>query len=259
LYYNELFILTNSTHLKVDQMAGNSNRYVGKPQLHQLKHLVDGDGLRSLSGRHQIGRIVEQLIPSNRRSYGEREFAELTEAVGLPAKSNILAVLRNFAKTYGTAAAVRQLEKTSPGSAYRLTWSLVVRLMSFPPGQREQLTNECRTGEWSAAELDRRIRQIRARRHKGGPRLKRPRDVVDGLLQAQLHAENWIKRAEQLWTGGEQPAVTAEAVRAGGAEAARIAQETAAVLKHLQAAVESFQKVLHAVKSRSQGTRKRSK
>lgn len=244
--------------VKAIRMAPTSNRFASTPELRKLKHLVGGVGLNSLPGRHQIGRLVETLIPSNRRTYGAREFAELTAAVGLPERSNILAALRNFAKTYSTSE-VRQLEKALPGSSYRLTWTLVSRLISFPPDQRKQLTKECRQGEWSAADLDRRIRQVRARRHKGGPRLKRPQGVVDGLLQAQLEAEDWIRRSQELWIAGGEPAVTAEAIRDGGAEAARIAQETAAVLEQLQAAVASFQQVLQAATSRSRRTRKRSK
>lgn len=237
-------------------MAEIRGRFASTSEFRELKRLVAGGGLDSLSGRHQIGRLVEVLIPSNRRTYGAREFVELTEAVGLPAGSNVLGAMRNFAKIYSTSE-VRQLEKALPGSSYQLTWSLVIRLISFPPDQRKQLTQECRQGEWSAADLDRRIRQVRARRHKGGPRLKRPRDVVDGLMQAQLEADDWIRRSQELWIAGDAPAVTAEAIRAGGSEAARVAEETAAVLERLQAAVASFQQVLQAAKSRSRQSPKR--
>ena len=218
-------------------------RYAGCKEFRQIRKLLKETGMRTLSDRHRIGQLVESLVPTADRQYGENAIGALTRELGLSENSNVLSQLRAFARTF-TMEDVQRLENPVAGSTFTFGWGLALRLMSFPRAQRLQLERECREGEWSTPELNRQIRNRRGRRTKGGPRLKPPESISDGLVQVQVEAERFVKRTNQLWIGGESPVITRQAIARGGAATRRVAAETAVVLRQVAHAVEQLQAAL---------------
>lgn len=201
--------------------------------------------MHSLVGRHQIGELIEKLIPSNEPSYGEQALTTLTRELGLSTASNILTKIRAFARCY-SANEAQQLETPAPGRHYRIGWAHIQVLSTFPRPERHRLERQCREGEWTVAELRRRVRQMRAPKRLGGRPWRKPADVDEALEQVQVEADGWLKRSAKVWRGGELPVITRGAISAGGAATKKSATVTIALLEQLAAAVGELQAELRA-------------
>lgn len=221
-------------------------RYAGRREFQQIQKLLREKALESLTGRHRVGALVERLVPAAGKNYGQRSMAVLAEELGLASNSTALTHLREFSKAY-TLREVRELEAPMSGSKFRITWGHVIRLISFPRAERVRLERECRLGEWTNAELNRRIRLRRKRITKGGAPLKRPESVSDALVQIQVTAEGWIKRSQRLWIGGDSPVITPESIAGAGREADATVKETAEVLQQLESEARRLRAALEPI------------
>jgi hypothetical protein len=225
-------------------MAQENTAFRSRSEFQELQELVAFPDM-SLIDRHRAGQLVEKLLPSGERRYGENAMVKLTIELELPRKSNVLTQLRTFSLAY-TLAEVKQLQKPARGSEFRFNWGHLQRLMFVRRSDRARLERECRLKEWSTAELNRRLKAARNRGTKGGAPLKRPVDAIDAMVQVQLQAEGFLKRARRLWLGGEAPTITPEVIARAGVEGQRVAAELATALKELGTTVEQLQAVLEA-------------
>lgn len=225
-------------------MAQENTALRNRSEFQALQELVARPDM-SLIDRHRAGRLVEKLLPSGERRYGENAMVQLTTELELQPKSNVLTQLRTFSREY-TLAEVKQLQTPVRGSEFRFTWGHLQRLMFVRRPERVRLERECRANEWSTSELNRRLKAVKNRGTKGGAPLKRPVDAIDAMVQVQLQTEGFLKRARRLWLGGEAPTITPEVIARAGLNGQRVATELATALKELGTTVERLQAVLDA-------------
>lgn len=216
-------------------MASTESRYGGRKEFGKLSELLGKEEM-TLLDRHRAGELVEKLIPTTERNYGDNAVVELAKELGLTASASILTQLRSLARVYGRDE-VRKLQTPARGQSFVFTWAHAVRLMSLRQPERSRLERECRAGEWSTTELNRRIRARHRPRRKGGAPPKRPANVIDALIQVQMEGERFLKRSDQVWVGGKEPAITPEAIVEAGAEAQQVVTETVEVLDHMERAI----------------------
>jgi hypothetical protein len=209
-----------------------------KPAFQRIKKLLAKTDKKDLLWRHDIGKCVLSLVPSEFRGYGEGRIERLAVALGKKENSGaILWATRSFYMKYDRPDVHALCKPESPGG-FVLSWGHMIHLISLDDEDRTRFQEDCLNAEWSCKELHRRIKESRIPQGQGGRHFRKPKSVEDALRQLVFESKTWDRRYHEVWFELDEPAIQKETRKDKSEEVAELAAEAVKVLKTLQSDIE---------------------
>ena len=205
-----------------------------KPAFGRLKKLLAKTDKKDLLWRHDIGKCVLSLVPSESRAYGEGRIERLAVALGKPENFGaILWATRSFYMKYDRPE-VRVLCKPQNPGGFVLSWGHMIHLISLDDEDRTRFQEDCLNAEWSCKELHRRIKESRVPQGQGGRHFRKPKSVEDALRQLVNESKTWDRRYHEVWFHMDEPVIRVETGVGKSEELAKLAADAIDILETIQ-------------------------